>query len=187
MINILVFTLIALVVIATALGMLLNRRAVFSVLFLVLNFASVAFLYLLLGAPFIAFCPDHGLRRRYHGALPVRYHAFGNREDVLLSSRSRGQRWIALILAAAFLVLIAVLVLGQLMGLPELHKPAETFGDPTDIGILLFANYELPLLIISVILLVATIGAVVLTKSMEPLPPAVPAAPEKPVSAGKED
>jgi NADH-quinone oxidoreductase subunit J len=48
------FLLLALTAIATALGMLLSRNAVYSALFLVLNFASVAVFYLLLSAPFLA-------------------------------------------------------------------------------------------------------------------------------------
>ncbi len=39
---------------ATALGMLFSRNAIYSVLFLVLNFASVAVIYVMLSAPFIA-------------------------------------------------------------------------------------------------------------------------------------
>ena len=45
---------LSLVAIATALGMLFSRNAVYSALFLVLNFVTVAVFYLLLGAPFIA-------------------------------------------------------------------------------------------------------------------------------------
>src|SRR5512147_2478106 len=48
------FLLLSLIAIATALGLLLSRNAVYSALFLVLNFATVAVFYLLLGAPFIA-------------------------------------------------------------------------------------------------------------------------------------
>ena len=48
------FLVLALTAIATALGMLLSRNAVYSALFLVLNFVTVAIFYLLLGAPFIA-------------------------------------------------------------------------------------------------------------------------------------
>ncbi len=46
--------LIAVVVIGTAIGMLVSRNSVYSALFLVLNFGSVAVLYVTLGAPFIA-------------------------------------------------------------------------------------------------------------------------------------
>src|SRR6266511_2159588 len=48
------FLILSLISIATALGMLLSRNAIYSALFLVLNFITVAVFYLLLGAPFIA-------------------------------------------------------------------------------------------------------------------------------------
>ncbi|MFT3890667.1 MAG: NADH-quinone oxidoreductase subunit J [Anaerolineales bacterium] len=48
------FLVLALVAVATAIGMLLSRNAVYSALFLVMNFITVAIFYLLLGAPFIA-------------------------------------------------------------------------------------------------------------------------------------
>src|SRR5688500_1509462 len=52
--NLILFLILALIAIATALGMLLSRNAIYSALFLVLNFVTVAVFYLLLGAPFIA-------------------------------------------------------------------------------------------------------------------------------------
>src|SRR6185436_16241743 len=52
--DIALFLVLALVAIATALGLLMSRNAVYSALFLVLNFVAVAVFYLLLGAPFIA-------------------------------------------------------------------------------------------------------------------------------------
>src|SRR5512134_1967245 len=48
------FLILSLISVSTALGMLLSRNAVYSALFLVLNFITVAVFYLLLGAPFIA-------------------------------------------------------------------------------------------------------------------------------------
>src|SRR5262245_57119061 len=48
------FLILSLIAIVTALGMLLSRNAVYSALFLVLNFATVAVFYILLSAPFIA-------------------------------------------------------------------------------------------------------------------------------------
>src|SRR6266508_7027157 len=48
------FLLLSLIAIATGLGMLLSRNAIYSALFLVLNFMTVAVFFLLLGAPFIA-------------------------------------------------------------------------------------------------------------------------------------
>ena len=52
--ELIVFLVLSLVAIASALGMLLSRNAIYSALFLVLNFVTVAVFYLLLGAPFIA-------------------------------------------------------------------------------------------------------------------------------------
>ena len=52
--DLIVFLVLALIAIATALGMLFSQNAVYSALFLVLNFVTVAVFYLLLGAPFIA-------------------------------------------------------------------------------------------------------------------------------------
>src|SRR5512142_2697143 len=53
-VNLIFFLVMAVACIATALGMLFSRHAVYSALFLVLNFGTVAVFYILLNAPFIA-------------------------------------------------------------------------------------------------------------------------------------
>src|SRR4030042_1427762 len=50
----LLFLVLALVAITSALGMLINRNAIYCALFLVVNFATVAVFFMLLNAPFIA-------------------------------------------------------------------------------------------------------------------------------------
>ncbi len=52
--TLILFYILAVTAVATAIGLLLSRSAVYAALFLVLNFATVAVYYLLLGAPFIA-------------------------------------------------------------------------------------------------------------------------------------
>ena len=52
--ELIVFLVLSLVAISSALGMAFSRNAIYSALFLVLNFVTVAVFYLLLGAPFIA-------------------------------------------------------------------------------------------------------------------------------------
>src|SRR5512137_1571539 len=52
--ELIVFLGLSLVAISSALGMAFSRNAIYSALFLVLNFVTVAVFYLLLGAPFIA-------------------------------------------------------------------------------------------------------------------------------------
>src|SRR5512135_278260 len=53
-VNLLFFLVLAAACIATAVGMLVSRSAIYSALFLVLNFGTVAVFYILLNAPFIA-------------------------------------------------------------------------------------------------------------------------------------
>ena len=53
-IGIIFYGFLAIVAIGSAVAMLINRNAIYAALFLVLNFATVAVLYLSLGAPFIA-------------------------------------------------------------------------------------------------------------------------------------
>ena len=48
------YMIIGLVSVGSAVGLLVSRSAIYSALFLVLNFLTVALLYLVLGAPFIA-------------------------------------------------------------------------------------------------------------------------------------
>ena len=52
--DLILFLVLSLIAVASAFGMLLSRNAVYSALYLVLNFVTVAVFYLLLGAPFIA-------------------------------------------------------------------------------------------------------------------------------------
>src|SRR5512138_1783323 len=52
--SLILFFVLALVAVASAAGLLVSRNSVYAALFLVLNFATIAVFYLLLGAPFIA-------------------------------------------------------------------------------------------------------------------------------------
>ena len=52
--TLILFYILAVTAVGTAAGLLLSRNSVYAALFLVLNFATVAVYYLLLGAPFIA-------------------------------------------------------------------------------------------------------------------------------------
>ena len=52
--DLIAFIILALVCVLAALGMLLSKNTVYSALFLILNFVTIALFYLLLGAPFLA-------------------------------------------------------------------------------------------------------------------------------------
>jgi NADH-quinone oxidoreductase subunit J len=74
------------------------------------------------------------------------------------------QRPAVMVIAAIILVETAIVLLTKGGGQPDLQVPAANFGNPADVGMALFNQYSLPFEVTSVILLVALIGAIVLTK-----------------------
>jgi NADH-quinone oxidoreductase subunit J len=159
---------IALMIVITALGVVLMRHAVYAALMLVANFSFVAVLYLILGAPFIAMAQV----TVYAGAIMVLFlfviMLLG--AEMLPATKSLPtQRAIAIGLGVIALVEIGLFVVWQWGGggLTPLPEPAADYASPDKIGMLLFTRYALPFEITSVILLVAVIGAVVMTRTEE--------------------
>jgi NADH-quinone oxidoreductase subunit J len=159
----LIFLSLALLSIGTAAGMLLNRNAVYAALFLILNFSTVALMYLLLGAPFIAFAQV----TVYAGAIMVLFLfviMLLGAEKLPASQNLRWQAPLAIVVAVILLaegVYLLALRIGQQ---PPLAVPPANFATPVDIGMLLFNEFALPFEATSVILLVAVVGAIVLTR-----------------------
>jgi NADH-quinone oxidoreductase subunit J len=165
-IDLILFLILALVAIATALGMLLSRNAVYSALFLVLNFAVVAVFYLLLGAPFIAMAQI----TVYAGAIMVLFLfviMLLGAEELAPGKALPWQRPLAGVLAAVLVIEATYLLLVR--GVPSglVTHPAETVNSMDNLRLMatsLFGEYLLPFEITSVLLLVAMVGAIVLTK-----------------------
>jgi len=166
-IDLILFLILALVAVAAALGMLLSRNAVYSALFLVLNFATVAVFYLLLGAPFIAMAQI----TVYAGAIMVLFLFV----IMLLGAESLAplkvlpwQRRLAITLAAILVVEAGYLLIARGAAPGEIQAPAvaaNTVGSLQDLGLVLFNQYLLPFEVTSILLLVAMVGAIVLTKN----------------------
>jgi NADH-quinone oxidoreductase subunit J len=78
----------------------------------------------------------------------------------------RWQQPLAVLLGAILLVETAYIFLtrGQDSPLPSITSMASDFGSPVAVGEILFNQYLLPFEVTSVLLLVAMIGAIVLTK-----------------------
>jgi NADH-quinone oxidoreductase subunit J len=159
----LLFLTLAIVAIASALGMLLNRHAVYAALFLIINFGTVAVFYLLLGAPFIAMAQVSV----YAGAIMVLFLFV----IMLLGTgviqnqpRQSWQRPVAFVLGVILVVEAGYLLVTQAGAAPPggLIQPA--FGGPAMVGELLFSKYLLPFEVTSVLLLVAMVGAIILTR-----------------------
>ena len=165
-IDIILFMILAVIAIATALGMLLSRNAVYSVLFLVLNFMTVAVFYLLLGTPFIAMAQV----TVYAGAIMVLFLFV----IMLLGADSlapgKALPWQKPLAAGLAFVLVAETVyLLAFRGVPTgmvTHPDASVNSVEflREMGMLLFGQYLLPFEITSILLLVAMVGAIVLTK-----------------------
>jgi NADH-quinone oxidoreductase subunit J len=165
--QLLLFLVLALVAIVSALGMLISQNAIYSALFLVLNFATVAVFFLLLNAPFIAVAQVSV----YTGAIMVLFLFV----IMLLGAERAGkiqaiqwQRPLAITLAFILLIEAGFILLGQRGVIsPVTGQLPEGFGSPAQVGTILFNSYLLPFEVTSVLLLVAMIGAIVLTKGVK--------------------
>lgn len=156
------FIILALVAVASALGMLLSRNAVYSALYLVLNFVTVAIFYLLLNAPFIALSQV----AVYAGAIMVLFlfviMLLGAEQ---LPREIRGWKVTPPILLTLALAGALSLWFASRAGVTGvIPDPVETFGDPRAVGVELFLQYQLPFQITAVLLLVAMVGAIILTR-----------------------
>jgi NADH-quinone oxidoreductase subunit J len=146
--------------------MLLSRSAVYSAMFLVLNFGTVAVFYILLNAPFIAMSQVSV----YAGAIMVLFLFVIMLLGTELLPPTKSLPWqrplafiLALILAAEALYL---LFYRRVTG-GKIYPPVESFGSPQAVGTLLFGQYLLPFEITSILLLIAMVGAIVLTKKVK--------------------
>ena len=165
-VELILFLVLALVAIATALGMLLSNNAVYSALFLVLNFATVAVFYLLLGAPFIAMTQI----TVYAGAIMVLFLfviMLLGAERLASRQALPWQPWLASALAVVLVAEASYLLVGRRVATGEITPPTEAVNAAASIqnlGENLFGQYLLPFEVTSIVLLVAMVGAIVLTK-----------------------
>jgi len=162
-IDLLLFFVLATVAVGAALGMLFSRNAVYSALFLILNFATVAIFFLLLGAPFIAMAQV----TVYAGAIMVLFLfviMLLGAEQVQGRHRSGWQRPVAVLLTFVLLIESGYLIFVRSDLVSSVAPVASNYASPQAIGELLFSDYLLPFEITSVLLLAAMVGVIVLTK-----------------------
>ena len=167
MIGTILFVIVGVIAVVAALGMLLSRNAVHAALFLIVNFSAIALFYLLLNAPFLAMVQI----TVYAGAIMVLFlfviMLLGGEQVPLAGSQLRWQTPLGVLLVLGLLATaVYVTATGEMGSVPELAEEAENFGGPFHIGEVLFSRYLFPFELTSVLLLVAMIGAVVLTKDV---------------------
>jgi len=164
--DLILFLVLSLVAVAAALGMLLSRNAVYSALYLVLNFVTVAVFYVLLGAPFIAMAQI----TVYAGAIMVLFLfviMLLGAEGLPKSQVLPWQKPLAIGLAILLFAEAAYLLVTKARPVGNVLPPADAVNATENLqqlGIALFRNYLLPFEVVSILLLVAMVGAIILTK-----------------------
>jgi NADH-quinone oxidoreductase subunit J len=159
------FFIFAGVLIAAALGVILARNPVYSALLLVLCFFNSAVIWLLLDAEFLGIV----LVLVYVGAVMVLFLFVVMMLDVNLEELRKGltKYWPLAVAVAGFVVfaMINVIVVKHLGGMSMRTAPvlAAGYSNTRTLGTALFTRYAYPAQIAAVILLVASVAAIVLT------------------------
>jgi NADH-quinone oxidoreductase subunit J len=155
------FAVLAVLAIGSAAGLLLRRNPIHGALFLAVNLATVAALFLTLRAEFLAAVQIIV----YAGAIAV---LFVFAIMVLIPGKEetgpdplRGQRWLSVPIVAVFLILLALALGSTTLGGGA--KPAVP-GGAAAVGRVLFTDYLFPFEVTSVLLLAAIVGVMALTK-----------------------
>jgi NADH-quinone oxidoreductase subunit J len=169
-----VFFIAAIGAIAGAVGTVALRNPFFSVLSLVGHLLSLAALFLLLRAEFVAAAQVVV----YAGAVMVLYvfvAAYVGGQDTPVGPHpGPALRGTSLLFAGALFVELLIAILGS--GLQALDGEGRGyfagFGSPGEIGKLLLTRYLLVFEVASFLLLVAAVGAVILARRREGLEPA---------------
>lgn len=161
--DLILFILFALIAVACGISLVVQKHPISSALSLVGVMGSLAVLYLLLGAEFIAAVQ----LIVYAGAIMVLFifviMLLNAGEEKKTTLTSWPSRLLGIPLLTVFLALIAYLI--ERMG-PSFGNV--TFGAFTasakDIGLSLFSKYLLPFEVTSVLVLIAILGAIVLAR-----------------------
>ena len=156
------FLVLAVIAIAGAVGLVASRNPVYSILLLVLNMFAIGGLYLTLQAEFLAVIQIIV----YAGAIMVLFlfvvMLLNLNESSAEEFKYDWRRGAAFVLGLAFLaeLLYAFTDADKLLG----PSPAFSVGKVEPVGLQLMTTYLFPFEMISVILLAALLGAIVIAK-----------------------
>jgi NADH-quinone oxidoreductase subunit J len=189
-IDVILFIILAAIAIVSAIAMIVTRNAVHSALFLVVVMAVLAIFFLGLGGPFIAMVQV----AVYAGAIMVLFLFVVMLLGAERVGARSGLRWqvpVALALGVALLVVVGLLTFRtappaaatsqeppsfatntadacvddvEAIRDPARRESGVALGTPCLVGDQLFTTYLFPFEVVSILLLVAMVGAVVLTR-----------------------
>ena len=157
------FVVLAILAIASALVVVAHRNPVISAVALAFNLVSIAGVYLLLNAQFVALLQI----LVYAGAIMVLIMFVVmllnlQEEQRLAVSRGVVQRVLAIAAAVVFVGLMGRLALDH--GPRTMTPVQEGFGSVMSVGMALFGQFFYPFEVISLLLIAAMVGAVLLAK-----------------------
>lgn len=158
------FVLLAVLAIATALGMILNKNTVNSALLLVLNLVSLAGIYLILQAQFLAIIQI----LVYAGAIMVLFlfviMLLNVDEEESLFDKFRVKYLVAFLLGVVVLGQILFSLGGVTDMLPEISTGQAQLGTVEAIGEVLYTEYLFPFQITAILLTAAVVGALMIAQ-----------------------
>jgi NADH-quinone oxidoreductase subunit J len=161
-----IFLALAAVSVISAILVISQKNSVISALYLVVTLASQAVLYFLLGATFIGVLQIIV----YAGAIMVLFlfviMLLNLKRDEFGPDRKKGQRVLAFLLTLFLAIeILAALKIGLSGGQALTGVTAKvTIGSPAEVARSLFIDYLYPFEIVSILLLVAILGVIVLVK-----------------------
>jgi len=158
----LTFWVLAVVSVAAALGMVLARRAVHCAVLLAVVMLSLAVLYALQGAPFLAFVQVIV----YTGAVLMLFlfvlMIVGVTSRDSLVETIRGQRLAAAVVGIGLLILLSLIIGHAAIGPASSSGAAYSTSNLQGIARLIFTTYVFPFEVTSALLITAALGAMVL-------------------------
>jgi NADH-quinone oxidoreductase subunit J len=156
------FWVLAIVSVGAALGMVLARKAVHCAVLLAVVMLSLAILYLMLGAPFLALVQIIV----YTGAVLMLFlfvlMIVGISAADSIIETIRGQRLWATLAGIAMLVLLSLVIGNAAIGPAAPNSAKFSNGNVTTLANLIFTRYLYPFEITSALLITAAVGAMVL-------------------------
>ncbi|MDZ7717272.1 MAG: NADH-quinone oxidoreductase subunit J [Balneolaceae bacterium] len=158
------FIFLAVLAIGSGLGMVLNKNTVNSALFLVLNMVSIAGIYLLLQAQFLALIQI----LVYAGAIMVLFlfviMLLNLDDEKSLFSKVRAKYISAFLLGVVVLSLILYSLEGVVEFLPEISPDMQTAGTVEALGDVLYTDYLFAFEMTAILLTAAVVGALMIAQ-----------------------
>ena len=158
------FFLLAIISIASVLGMIISKDQAYNALFLIVAFVCMGGLFALLEAPFIAVVQII----IYAGAIMILFIfvvMMINLKKGLGPEKKKWTLYFAVVVAVVLVVELVLTVKGAVE--PISSATLESLGSPTDLGRLLFTKYLYPFEITSILIIAALVGSIVLVKKRD--------------------